>query len=253
MLSAFAARPIVELKPRDKSKIESVLALGDRVFVGLNTGALKIYTLKYNHNSKDSHQDGHDSVSETGKEHQNATVVHAGLLRDLEKFSRKSIQQLAIFQDASVLISLADGYVSFHDLETYALSERLDATKGATSFATIRNIIHDSETGIASIVSRLAVVVRRKLLVWTWQDMELVSSAQEVSCPATIKCLTWATNSKVLIGMDPGFSIVDVDTADITDVNRPSETNEEAPTGFVRFGAVNASGMGYIGMSSTLR
>ena len=28
MLSAFTARPIVELKPRDKSKIESILAYG---------------------------------------------------------------------------------------------------------------------------------------------------------------------------------------------------------------------------------
>jgi 6-phosphofructo-2-kinase/fructose-2,6-biphosphatase 2 len=28
MLSAFTARPVVELKPRDKSKIESVLAYG---------------------------------------------------------------------------------------------------------------------------------------------------------------------------------------------------------------------------------
>jgi hypothetical protein len=28
MLSAFTARPIVELKPRDKSRIESILAYG---------------------------------------------------------------------------------------------------------------------------------------------------------------------------------------------------------------------------------
>ena len=28
MVSAFTARPIIELKPRDKSKIESVLAHG---------------------------------------------------------------------------------------------------------------------------------------------------------------------------------------------------------------------------------
>lgn len=34
MLSAFTARPIVELKPRDKSKIESVLAYGIRHALG---------------------------------------------------------------------------------------------------------------------------------------------------------------------------------------------------------------------------
>ena len=37
MLSAFTARPIVELKQRDKSKIESVLAYGDHVFRDLFT------------------------------------------------------------------------------------------------------------------------------------------------------------------------------------------------------------------------
>jgi hypothetical protein len=30
MLSAFTAKPIVELKPRDKSKIESILAYGTK-------------------------------------------------------------------------------------------------------------------------------------------------------------------------------------------------------------------------------
>jgi hypothetical protein len=37
MLSAFTARPIVELKQRDKSKIESILAYGMRL--GATSGA----------------------------------------------------------------------------------------------------------------------------------------------------------------------------------------------------------------------
>lgn len=32
MLSAFTARPIIELKQRDKSKIESILAYGSLIF-----------------------------------------------------------------------------------------------------------------------------------------------------------------------------------------------------------------------------
>ncbi|KAF3352083.1 60S ribosomal protein L6-B [Verticillium dahliae VDG1] len=42
MLSAFTARPIIELKQRDKSKIETILAYGDRILVGLNSGALRV-------------------------------------------------------------------------------------------------------------------------------------------------------------------------------------------------------------------
>ena len=34
MLSAFTARPIIELKPRDKSKIESILAYGMHAAMG---------------------------------------------------------------------------------------------------------------------------------------------------------------------------------------------------------------------------
>src|SRR4051812_10777357 len=45
MLSAFTARPIIELRQRDKTKIESILTYRDRVLVGLNTGALRIYRL----------------------------------------------------------------------------------------------------------------------------------------------------------------------------------------------------------------
>lgn len=38
MLSAFTARPIIELKQRDKSKIESILAYGNLVLGTVLTG-----------------------------------------------------------------------------------------------------------------------------------------------------------------------------------------------------------------------
>ena len=110
MLSAFKAQAIHELKPKDKSKIESLLAYGDRLLVGLSTGSLRIYRV--------------NEASQTEEPTENGEVEHSSsskkkaveLLRDEEKFSKKPVQQLAVVKEANLLVSLSDGYISLHDL-----------------------------------------------------------------------------------------------------------------------------------------
>ena len=172
------------------------------------------------------------------------------LLREEEKFSRKPIQQLALIKEANILVSLSDGYVSFHNLHDFTLAQRLEATKGATLFAVTSNIVKDEGSNIASIVSRLAVAVKRKVLVWTWQDMELSEEPNESVLPATVKCLSWATGTKMVVGMDPGFTLIDVESQETTEINRPGPAGEPTGMAGTRFGAVNSSGMGYMGMGS---
>ncbi|CAD0092458.1 unnamed protein product [Aureobasidium mustum] len=211
MLSAFRAQPIYELKQQDKSKIESVLAYGDRLLVGLSTGTLRIYRV--------------NEIAEAGQDATPSKTRAVDLVREEEKFSRKAIQQLAIIKEANIL-------------------EKLDKTKGATAFAVTSNVIKDPVTDIPSLVSRLAVAVKRRILWWSWQDMELSPEVQEITLPHSPKSLLWATGTKMLVGLDPGFSIVDTDTLAVTDVMK------QTPTGNVRFGAVTSSGMGYMGMGS---
>lgn len=165
-------------------------------------------------------------------------------MREEEKFSKRAIQQLAIIKEANILVSLSDGYVSIHDLQTFQLQERLDKTKGATAFAVTSNVIKDPVTEIPSLVSRLAVAVKRRILWWSWQDMELSPEVQEITLPHSPKTLLWATGTKMLVGLDPGFSIVDIESQSVADVNKPTAA------GNVRFGAVSSSGMGYMGMGS---
>jgi hypothetical protein len=172
------------------------------------------------------------------------------LLREEEKFSRKPIQQLAVIKEASLLISLSDAYVSFYDLQTYALSERIDKTRGASSFAVMSNIVKDPESGIPGLVSRLAVAVKRKILIWTWRDMELTGDPEELSLFASVKSMTWASGSKIVAGMDPGFVMVDVEKREIADIIRPAGKGEPANAAGTRFGAVNSSGMSVMGMGS---
>lgn len=248
MLSAFKAQPIHELKQRDKSKIESLLAYGDRLLVGLNTGALRIYRVNETSQSQGDAQNGEPAPPSSPTR---ARAVE--LLREEERFSRKPIQQLAIVKEANLLVSLSDGYIHLHDLQTYQLINRLENTRGTTGFTVTSNVVKDTETGVPSLVSRLAVAVKRRLLCWTWQDMEQLPDVAEISLEASIKSLIWVTGTRLVVGMDPGFNIVDIETEGVTPINKPASRAAETSTtevASVRFGAVSTSGMGYMGMGS---
>jgi len=143
-------------------------------------------------------------------------------------------------------VSLSDNYVSLHDLQTYTLLERLEKTKGATLFAPASNIVKDDSTGIPSIVSRLAVAAKRKIFLWTWQDMELSPDTTELTLVAAAKSLTWLNSNKIVVGLDSGYVIVDIVTMEISDVSKPGGLDEVGS----RFGAVSSTGMGYMGMGS---
>jgi hypothetical protein len=110
--------------------------------------------------------------------------------------------------------------------------------------------VKDPSTGIPSIVSHLAVAVKRKIILWTWQDMELTGDAVEISLIASVKSLTWATGTKIVAGMDPGFVMVNIETQGVQDIIKPGALGEGGSQGGARFGAVSSSGMGYMGMGS---
>ena len=257
MLSAFTPEPVHELKPKDKSKIESLLAYGDRLLVGLNTGSLRVHRVNDPRNSPAERETDSQTAEndDSAAQPPPAKVKAVELLREVEKFSKKPVQQLAIVKEANLLVSLSDGYVSLYDLQEYQLVERLEQTRGATCFAVTSNVVKDPETNIPSLVSRLVVGVKRRLLYWTWQDMELSADIGEIAMEAVVKSLTWATATKIVIGMDAGYSFVDVKSKEINPVFKPASKNssKEDVSGElagVRFAAVSSSGMGYMGMGS---
>lgn len=244
MLSAFTARPIIELKQRDKSKIETILAYGDRVLVGLNTGSLRIYRL--NELSQPSEpSNGTSSLSTTPQQTANpaSDLKPTDLLREVEKFSTRAIEQLAIIKEANTIVSLSNYHVSLHDLQNYELVETISRTKNATCFAVTSNIVKDAATGIPEIISRLAVAVKRRLLLWSWHESELHDEVSEIVLPEAIRTLTWANATKVVCGMNAGYVLVDVVT---------SETQEIVGLGAAATGSqgsrFGAASMGYMGL-----
>jgi Vam6/Vps39-like protein vacuolar protein sorting-associated protein 39 len=170
------------------------------------------------------------------------------LLRELEKFSPRAIEQLAIIKEANILISLSNSYVSIHDLSSYVLQEQLSKTKNATTFGVTSNIVNDPATGIPEIISRLAVAVKRRLLLWSWHESELSTDVTEITLAASIRTLVWASATTIICGMSSGYVIVDVISQDIQDINGPGAIGGAAGTEGSRFGGVGSASMGYMGL-----
>jgi hypothetical protein len=250
MLSAFKPRSLVELKPRDKSKIESVLAYGDRLLVGLNNGNLRVYRVnepagdeRNGHAIENSADHDHDHDGDGGP-----STTTTDLLREEEKFARYKIDQLAFIKEANILVSLSGGYVFLHDLQSYELGEQLMKTKGATAFAVTSNVVNDAETDVPSIVSRLAVAVKRKIILWTWQDMELNPDAAEVTLVSGIKTLTWISGTRLIAGLTSNYVLVDIETMELKDIVGPGSIGGAAGQESSRLGGVGVASMSYIGM-----
>ncbi|CAK7219371.1 Vacuolar morphoproteinsis protein 6 [Sporothrix bragantina] len=284
MLSAFTARPIVELKARNKAKIESLVAYGDRLLVGLNTGVLRIYRVI--EQQPDVTATADTAAGNTNSSSSTTAATH--LLFEVERFAPRSVEQLAIIKEANTLVSLANYVVSLHDLQSFEPlpgAAPLPGTKNASSFAVTSNIVKDPATGIPEIVSRLAVAVKRRLLLWSWYASELsVGSAggvgsgssggpdnnpstngddgsmapAEITLSETIRSLTWASATKLVVGMNAGYVIVDVLTRTVEEIvsGSPSGANGSGngDSGGVstvsRFGALGSAGMGYMGLGS---
>jgi Vam6/Vps39-like protein vacuolar protein sorting-associated protein 39 len=244
MLSAFTAQPIIELKPRDKSKIEAVLLHSDQLLVGLSTGALRIYRIK----SPPSRPEATDETDATPSDQSAVASKPTELLREYEKFARYRVEQLAVFREANILISLSNGLVSIHDLGSYELSTQLTKSKGASTFAVTSNIVKDASTGVPTLVSRLAVAVKRRLLLWTWHDGELEEDVAEVALSHSIKTLTWASGTKIVAGLSASYVMVDVESQEIKDIVGPGSIGGAPGQESSRLGGT----MSYIGMGSMI-
>lgn len=108
------------------------------------------------------------------------------------------------------------------------------------------NIVKDGETGIPEIISRLAVAVKRRLLLWNWHESELSDQVAEVVLSESIRSVTWANATKLVCGMNSGYVMVDAITHQVEDIVSPGAVGAAGQSS--RFGAVSSAGMGYMGL-----
>ena len=187
--------------------------------------------------------DGDRPISQSGPK-------PADLMRELEKFSKYKVEQLAVVKESNVLISLSNSQVHIHDLQSYELQETLVKAKGASTFAVTSNVVKDESTGVPSIVSRLAVAVKRKLILWSWHDSELAPKTSEITLVNTIRALKWATGTKLIAGLNSSYVLVDVETSAVTDIIGPGSIGGAPGQDGGRFSGAGVASMGYLGMTS---
>jgi len=241
---------------------------GDRVFVGLNTGSLRIYRLNETPPPppSSSGRPPNGSLPPTGATPasppadgaQNGTppsisvppaVKPTDLLREVEKFSTRPVEQLATIKEANTLVSLSNYAVALHDLTTFEpLEAPLARSKNASCFAVTSNIVCDPATGINEIISRLAVAVKRRLLLWSWHESELSPDVGEVVLVEAIRTLTWASATKIVVAMNAGYVMVDVETRETKEIVGSAIGGGAAGSQGSRFGAYSSAGMGYMGL-----
>lgn len=239
---------------RQAQIIQLTSASGDRILVGLNSGALRVYRLNElpSHQQGESHPTADHETINTGslpngdRPPSRSSGKPTDLLREVEKFSTRAIDQLAIIKEANIIVSLSNYYISFYDLQNYDHIETLSRTKNASCFAVTSNIVKDQDTGIPEIISRLAVAVKRRLLLWNWHESELSEDVAEVVLAESIRSITWASATKVVCGMNSGYVVVDVTTREIVEIVSPGAVGTNGQGS--RFGAVSTAGMGYMGL-----
>ncbi|RHZ82984.1 hypothetical protein Glove_101g19 [Diversispora epigaea] len=182
-------------------KIESIFAYGQKLFIGTNTGVLLTYEV--NEPSDDE-------------------PITVTLIETHKNFSKKPIEQLDIIKEIGVLISLSDGCVNKFDLSTLKFQEQLPKTRGANLFA-IDTHVEIDENKIPMLVTRLAVAVKKKLLVLTWKDSES-QDTKELLPPDKVRTMAWVSSSKICLGLANEYALMDVNTGALTELFAPSST-----------------------------
>ncbi|KAJ1528436.1 hypothetical protein ONE63_006848 [Megalurothrips usitatus] len=152
-------------------QIECIAAYDDNLLVGTKVGHLLMYSISSRYSD-------------------NKNEVH--LLRYNKTFSKKPIQQLAVVQEHQLLISLTDNLVCVHDMAVinFPTIGTLPETKGATLFSVdIKRTVTIS--GEITVIVRMCVAVKRKLLLYYWKNGKFHSLTEELSMPDTPRALAW--------------------------------------------------------------
>ncbi|KAJ1969426.1 Vacuolar morphogenesis protein 6 [Dispira parvispora] len=294
MHDAFAVIPVVEQLPL---RVESILAHGDRLLVGTDTGVLLVYSVKElpcniaslnlptatdgdgpSNTLTDS--DGQPSVDTQGQYTQSLKgQVTLELVECKKGFARRAVEQLEVIKEAGLLVVLSDACVHLFDLVTYQPSTTLPNTRGASVLSVHTGIELNSDdskeisdamgagldptktnrsddspgnsdlppaTGIPTLVSKVAVGIRRRIVVFIWRDAEFAET-REFTAPDRVKSMGWATNDLLCVGLGRGeYQLLKVSTGTWRELLPTDATSMVSTSGASVFSTAT-SGMGNIG------
>ncbi|KAF8924882.1 Vacuolar morphoproteinsis protein 6, partial [Haplosporangium bisporale] len=186
MHDAFKVYTVIEKLPHNNS-IVSIFAQGDKLYVGTYYGTLLVYSVR-------EPLDQDEAISVT-------------LMETLKTFSKKPIEQLDVIKEVGVLVSLSDGFVNLHDLDSFALRTQLKATRGANLFSVFSRIeIQDGL--IPQVITRLAV-----------------------ANPDRVKTVEWIGTQNLCMGFDNEYALMDCKTGEVTPLFSPTSPSLQGALG----------------------
>ncbi|KAI6042930.1 vacuolar sorting protein 39 domain 1-domain-containing protein [Pisolithus marmoratus] len=168
-----------------KERPESILAQGERLYIGTSTGNLHIYDLT-----------GSANPNEQSK-----------LVETKKGLSRRAIDQLGHVKDINSLVLLSETLVTLYPLPSFSPPTPLTKAKGALSFATYSSVLdtQSSDGGTAAIptmVTQLIIGCRRKVVIYCWKDGE-AQEIKEAVLPHSPRLITFLDYDNVCFAYSP--------------------------------------------------
>ncbi|KAI8973310.1 vacuolar sorting protein 39 domain 2-domain-containing protein [Mycotypha africana] len=84
------------------------------------------------------------------------------------------------------------------------------------------------EEQIPVLTTRLAVSVRKKLLVYIWKDTEFYET-KELNTPDRVKTMAWVGSTKICLGFSAEYALMDVEEGQFTELFASTGVNDNGP------------------------
>ena len=119
------------------------------------------------------------------------------LLETKKSFSKKPPSQLYVVEELKLLISLCDNCIQVNDLESLTLRKVIEKSKGCTAFSADLQVVGQPAVDSHRLSSarnrpwqeltlRLAVVMKRKIVTFTWNGSDFIEQKVFFFSPALL-------------------------------------------------------------------
>eukprot|EP01125_Pyxidicula_operculata_P017175 TRINITY_DN5996_c0_g1_i2.p1 TRINITY_DN5996_c0_g1~~TRINITY_DN5996_c0_g1_i2.p1 ORF type:complete len:900 (-),score=202.10 TRINITY_DN5996_c0_g1_i2:552-3251(-) len=176
-------------------KITALEAWGKQLVIGTDKGHLLVYEVT-------------EKVDD-----ENRKIYNPQLVTTLRDFAKGEITQISIVEEDNLMIILADGLITVHQLPSLNLMATLTKYKGSHLYSISRS------GGVLKIV----IGFKRKMFVCVWSNTDFVQK-KELSVPDTVRTCVWCGNS-LCIGFKREYNLVDVESGAMTELFSTGRSN----------------------------
>ncbi|KAF9266470.1 hypothetical protein L218DRAFT_956243 [Marasmius fiardii PR-910] len=196
-----------------KERIDSLLIQGDRLYVGTATGSVHVYAVE----------------NEPEEEGEILSLVEVK-----KNLARKSIEQLGFIKDINSLAVLSESTITLYPLPGFSPPTVLTNAKAAFSFAIhscVQHLLPDgsaevgfdksSKKSIPTLVTRLVVGCRRKVVIYTWKDGD-AQEVKEYALPHSPRVISFIDDDHACFAYPANeYAIFSFDKLTTTEVTMP--------------------------------